>query len=114
MGSIFSKKKIRKRTGRHNYGSYHGGGGHYYGDGGYSGGSYGGGCDGGGYGGGGGGSVGIRGCMAYEGEGVDFCSITPGEYVYIDTLENNLIPSAQLLIDADEELIFQQDCAYCT
>lgn len=60
----------------------------------------------------GGGSAGIWGCISYKGTGVS--NIYTGrinQHVYINTLENNLLPSADLLYEPDDHWIFQQDGA---
>lgn len=61
---------------------------------------------------GGGGSVGIWGCIAHKGTGVE--KIYTGrmnQYLYQDTLENCLIPSVDLLYESYQRWIFQQDGA---
>jgi transposase len=63
---------------------------------------------------GGGGSVGIWGCITYDGPGL--CSIYDGrmdQHKYIETLENHLIPTIDLYFGDKSELIFQQDNAPC-
>lgn len=60
----------------------------------------------------GGGSVGIWGCMSYEGVGC--CSLYSeriNQFIYMETLEDHLIPSVQLFFEHDQEWIFQQDGA---
>jgi hypothetical protein len=60
----------------------------------------------------GGGSAGIWGCISYKGTGI--CNIYTGrinQFVYINTLENNLLPSVELLFEPDDPWIFQQDGA---
>lgn len=60
----------------------------------------------------GGGSVGIWGCISHKGTGC--CNLYDGrinQYVYIETLENNLIPSAHLFYGESDNWIFQQDGA---
>lgn len=63
---------------------------------------------------GGGGSIGVWGCIGQKGTG---CSTTyPGRMDadrYINVLENNLIPSIQLLIQPNQEWLFQKDGASC-
>lgn len=61
---------------------------------------------------GGGGSVGIWGCISHKGTGV--CELYTGrmnQYRYKDTLENSLLPSAELFYDKEQPWIFQQDGA---
>ncbi len=61
---------------------------------------------------GGGGSAGIWGCFSHAGTGVS--RIYTGrinQYLYIDTLEECLLPSAQLLIGGNSPFMFQQDGA---
>jgi len=61
---------------------------------------------------GGGGSAGIWGCFSHAGTGVS--RIYTGrinQYLYIDTLEECLLPSAQLLIGDNSPFLFQQDGA---
>lgn len=60
----------------------------------------------------GGGSAGIWGCISYKGTGI--CNIYTGrinQFVYINTLENNLLPSVELLFEPNDTWIFQQDGA---
>ena len=60
----------------------------------------------------GGGSVGIWGCINHKGTGC--CSIYTGrinQFVYMDTLENQLLPSAEIFFDQSQHWIFQQDGA---
>jgi transposase len=62
----------------------------------------------------GGGSVGIWGCISYDGVGIPY--IYDGrmnQYNYIDTLENYLIPTKDIYFGNDTEWIFQQDNAPC-
>ena len=60
----------------------------------------------------GGGSVGIWGCINYKGTGC--CTIYTGrinQFVYKNTLENELLPSAELFFEEGQDWIFQQDGA---
>ncbi|CAF0915392.1 unnamed protein product [Brachionus calyciflorus] len=60
----------------------------------------------------GGGSAGIWGCISYKGTGIS--NIYTGrinQFVYINTLENNLLPSVELLFEQNDPWIFQQDGA---
>ncbi len=62
----------------------------------------------------GGGSVGIWGAISSNGTGV--CQVYSGrmdQYLYIDTLENAMLPSRDLLIDDHMNWIYQQDNAPC-
>lgn len=62
----------------------------------------------------GGGSIGIWGCISMRGTGVSkIYSGRMDQYLYIDTLENELMPSVELLVDSDHHWIFQQDNAPC-
>lgn len=63
---------------------------------------------------GGGGSVGIWGCITYQGPGL--LTLYDGrmdQYNYIETLENALIPTRDLFLGGDPGWIFQQDNAPC-
>lgn len=62
----------------------------------------------------GGGSIGIWGCISINGSGV--CETYTGrlnQLEYRNILENSLIPSIELLIDPNDQAIFQQDNAPC-
>jgi hypothetical protein len=63
---------------------------------------------------GGGGSIGIWGCISINGAGV--CSCYSGRMnteFYIQTMENSLKPSIDLLYEDGNSLIYQQDNAPC-
>lgn len=62
----------------------------------------------------GGGSIGIWGCMSMKGTGCrKVYSGRMEKNLYIDTLDNELIPSVELLVDSDKPWLFQQDNAPC-
>jgi transposase len=62
----------------------------------------------------GGGSIGIWGCISMNGTGCSkVYSGSMDQHLYIDTLENELKPSIELLIPGDPDWIFQQDNAPC-
>ncbi|CAF0818839.1 unnamed protein product [Brachionus calyciflorus] len=57
-------------------------------------------------------TIGIWGCISSKGTGV--CNIYTGridQFVYKDTLENQLLPSVELFYNTDDQWIFQQDDA---
>lgn len=63
---------------------------------------------------GGGGSLGIWGCIGELGTGC--CTVFPGrmnQWIYLDVLENQLMPSIEVLRKPDQSMIFQQDGASC-
>ena len=63
---------------------------------------------------GGGGSVGIWGCITYDGPGL--CCLYDGrmdQHKYIETLENHLIPTRDIFFSNESEWQFQQDNAPC-
>jgi hypothetical protein len=63
---------------------------------------------------GGGGSVGIWGCISINGAGVCRCySNRMNTQLYIETMENCLKPSVDLLYENHENVIYQQDNAPC-
>ncbi|RNA27687.1 hypothetical protein BpHYR1_020726 [Brachionus plicatilis] len=58
----------------------------------------------------GGGSAGIWRCISYKGTGI--CNIYTGrinQFVNINTLENNLLSSVELLFESNDPRVFQQD-----
>ena len=63
---------------------------------------------------GGGGSAGIWGCISFKGTGVPYIySGRMNQQVYIDTMENCLLPSTTLFYDENEPYFYQQDGATC-
>ena len=63
---------------------------------------------------GGGGSVGIWGCIAYDGPGLYYLyDGRMDQHKYIETLENHLIPTRDIFLSNESEWQLQQDNAPC-
>jgi hypothetical protein len=63
---------------------------------------------------GGGGSVGILGCITYDGPGLHMlCDGRMDQHRYIDTLENYLMPTKDIFFGEEPDWMYQQDNAPC-